>query len=387
MIDLLLSWGGDPTRDSEFQREVSAYVADVRASAGKGQRRQVEDIEAVVKADPTSAFVFDEQGRGTLEAGAATFPAGRFETLSIASLRTRALASREACRSSRVRLWVLLGTSPATDIGSLQANAGPKTLFQVASQFNCLESPGPFVSPIARYFHDSTQGPRAAISAFPGTFLRHYAAPSPEGKHFVQTTDGPQLNLLEDVSSPHVARVKNGYLVAEDTSDPVAFRAALEDRFEEIRVGVHNDVPVVLGYDWDGAVTGDPRIAQVFTSTFAAGGYSGVSADTATYRPICRALLRAAYLGTLLAAVVFQRPNVVLTLIGGGAFGNPMPLIWDSILWAVEEVDRIGCGTLEVVVNSRNLRTHLSLEEILNAVRPRGGAAVEFSGDRMSIQR
>ena len=35
----------------------------------------------------------------------------------------------------------------ATDIGSLQATAGPGMLFQVASQFNCLEAPGPFVTP------------------------------------------------------------------------------------------------------------------------------------------------------------------------------------------------------------------------------------------------
>jgi hypothetical protein len=65
--------------------------------------------------------------------------------------------------------------SPATDIGSLQATAGAGTLFPAASQFNCLESPGPYVVDVADYFHDQTQGPRASISAFPGTLPRHYA--------------------------------------------------------------------------------------------------------------------------------------------------------------------------------------------------------------------
>src|SRR5207237_739638 len=43
--------------------------------------------------------------------------------------------------------------------------------------FNCLEAPGSFVTPVAEYFHDPTQGPRASISAFPATLVRHYAAP------------------------------------------------------------------------------------------------------------------------------------------------------------------------------------------------------------------
>src|SRR3989442_929187 len=83
-----------------------------------------------------------------------------------------------------------------------QAPAPPGSLFQVASQFNCLESPGEFVVPVAEYFNDPTQGPRASISAFPGTLVRHYAAPAPDGSRFVQTNDGPQLNLLEGVCAP-----------------------------------------------------------------------------------------------------------------------------------------------------------------------------------------
>ena len=51
-----------------------------------------------------------------------------------------------------------------TDIGALQASAPPGSLFQVASQFNCLESPGAYVTPVAAYLGDPTQGPRASIS-------------------------------------------------------------------------------------------------------------------------------------------------------------------------------------------------------------------------------
>src|SRR5207302_917673 len=84
---------------------------------------------------------------------------------------------------------------------------------RAAAQFNCLESPGPFITPVAHYFHDYTQGPRASISAFPGTLLRHYAAPGAYGKRFVQT-ETEQLNLLADVFGPEVAVVQSGYLMA-----------------------------------------------------------------------------------------------------------------------------------------------------------------------------
>jgi hypothetical protein len=170
-------------------------------------------------------------------------------------------------------------------------------------------------------------------------------------------------------------------------ADRSALVAALEGRFEEIRVGVHEDVPVVLGYNWDGAVAGSRRIGQLFTSTFAGGGYSSVSAGDPNYRSICAALLRAAYLGTLLAAAALGRPKVVLTLIGGGAFGNPVRLIWESICWAIKEVEPLVSATTDVVVNGRNLGEHVRVEEILPTVRAHGGAIVVFAPTGVSVRR
>jgi hypothetical protein len=107
----------------------------------------------------------------------------------------------------------------------------------------------------------------------------------------------------------------------------------------------------------------------------------------AAYERICGSLLRAAYLGTLLAALASRRKKVVLTLIGGGVFGNPIPLIWKSILWAIAEVDRMGHGGLDIVVNGRNLRDHLSMDEIQTEVRGRAGAVVEFERGSVTVWR
>jgi hypothetical protein len=367
VIDLLLQH--DPAAEGELVRALLAHDEAVLHSAGRGDLGLVRAAEIAVAADPAGAFTFDASGTATLAFGGRSWRAGRFEPTSIGELRRRAAASPS--KEGRVRLWLIDGGSPSTDIGSLQASSGGDTLFQVASQFNCLESTGPHVSAVESYLSDSTQGPRASISALPGTLLRHYAAPGSGGERFVQTSRGRQIELLSDVCEPGVAAVRNGYLLADEIADPRSLGIALEARFEAIRVGVHDGVEVILGYDWAGAVRAPgPRIAQVFTSTVAGGGYSSL---TGAHVDICRQLLRAAYLGTLLAAVSLGRSRVVLTLIGGGVFGNPMDIIWESIVWAVDEVASVANRDLSVVVNGRALARQLDLRRVGREVRERGG--------------
>jgi hypothetical protein len=369
MIDLLVEH--DPAREDDLVRALVAHEEAVLASAWRGSLGVVKEAEAAVRADPAAAFRFDAAGEATLAVGDRRWRAGRFEPTSIAELRRRA-AGQAGAGQARARLWLIDGGSPATDIGSLQAHASDGTLFQVASQFNCLEATGPWVSPVERYLNDSTQGPRASISALPGVLLRHYAAPGPGGGRFVQTNDGPQIELLADVCEPGVATVHNGYLLVDHVADPARLSAALETRFEAIRVGVHERVEVVLGYDWTGAVARSPGpcIAQVFTSTLAAGGYGEL---TGPLVDVCRPLLRAAYLGTLLAAVGLGQRRVVLTLIGGGVFGNPLALIWEAIVGAFDKVAPLLTSDLDVVVNGRGLARQLDLRGALEDVGQRGG--------------
>jgi hypothetical protein len=372
MIDLFLKYASDPSAAGEL----SAATSELLASAGKGNPDLVEKAELFVRAGPAKAFAFDEDGFATLRIEGHAWHAGRFGTPTIAELRRRA---KGAAAGGRLRLWVLDGAGAATDVGGLQATAPEATLFQAASQFNCLESPGPYVTPVTSYFRDPTQGPRASISAFPGTLLRHYAAPRSDGKRFVQTDDD-QLDLLADAFGPEVARVQSGYLMGHNVRDPGALVAALEANFESIRIGVHEGVQVVLGHDFYGSVRDSERrrIAQVFTSTVAAGGYGGSSFRGADFETACRQLLRAAYLGTLLAAAGLRQRYAVLTLIGGGVFGNPIPLIWDSIRWACAESEPLLSRDLDVIVNGRNLGGHVPREAILAGVRERGGALLVF---------
>jgi hypothetical protein len=374
MIDLFQKYAADPAAGPEL----SAAMSKLMDTAGRGNADLVETAELAVSSTPHGeAFAFDADGFATLKVAGHTWHAGRFETPSIAELRER--AKSVGTGGGRLRLWVFDGHGSATDVGGLQATAPPGSLFQAASQFNCLESPGPYVTPVVQYFRDHTQGPRASISAFPGTLLRHYAAPGAHGKHFVQT-DEKQLNLLADVFGPEVARVHSGYLMTQNVRDTAALVAVLTTRFESIRVGVHESVQVVLGYDFEGSVddSENRRIAQVFTSTVAA-GYSSAGMGAAEFEHLCRQLLRGAYLGTLLAAAALGQRRAVLTLIGGGVFGNPIPLIWDAILWAAAETEPLLSSDLDVIINGRNLGGYVARESILAAVRDRDGALLAFA--------
>ena len=361
-------------------QKLRAMREGVLASARRGDRGQVDRAEAAVREDPRR-ISFDADETATVSVPGRSYAAGRFETPTIGELRTRAAARASTGAPAEPRFAVVLGADPVTDIGALQAVASAGTLFEVASQFNCLEAPGPYLTAIADYFHDSTQGPRAAVSAFPGALVRHYAAASADGTRFVQS-GARQINLLADAVPGSIAEVASGYLRSHDVKNIPGLARALEDGFDAIRVGVHDDVQVVLGYDWDGAVNGDRRIAQVLTSTYAS-GYSNHGALGGHEEAICRQLLKAANLGTLLAAVGLGKRTVVLTAIGGGVFANPHRLIWESILWALDQVAPLLPEPLEVIFNARMFE--VARDELLADLLARGGCLVTFHQGKVEV--
>jgi hypothetical protein len=380
VIEELLHLASNPAAERDLRKLVAEHVRALEDSRRVNDGGLVERVERSIRADPASAFAFDPKGLATLSADGRSWCAGRFETPSIGELQTRTSANGGAAR-----LWVFDGVSPATDIGALQATGGGRCLFQVASQFNCLESPGPRIVPVASYFSDWTQGPRASISAFPATLQRHYAAPAHDGSRFVQHTGGRQIDLLADAFAPEPSPVRNGYLTGDGGLGAHKVATALEERFDHIRVGIHDEAAVVLGYNWYGTVANadQHQITQCFTSTVA-GSYGGERALGASFEPACRQLLRAAYLGTLLAAIDLNRSPVVLTLIGGGAFGNPLTLIWESIICAFDQAQPHAAGMLDVIVNARNVGHGIQPETVLADVRRRDGAVLRFDNDGLS---
>src|SRR5258708_3473024 len=103
MIDLFLRHAADPAGDEELLHALDAHRIEVLGSAGDADLSQavVANVEAAVRAAPASAFAFDDAGHATLTDGGQTWQAGRFEAVSLAALRERALARRGTATGAR----------------------------------------------------------------------------------------------------------------------------------------------------------------------------------------------------------------------------------------------------------------------------------------------
>jgi hypothetical protein len=208
-------------------------------------------------------------------------------------------------------------------------------LFQVASQFNLLEMVGPEVTPehgVTIYQHDRTQGPACAIAAGAATIYRNYFAPV--GDHVGQTA-GRQLDGLADLGAALSAgtgrlpaelwTMRNGYAMctAHGLEAIDAHLSTLDEAGRDalrglLRIGVHRDVEVTDAPGPERLV-----VSQAFCSALPV-AYGRL--PRGLWAGFAQLVLEAAYEATLQAAV----PNaaqggsnvVLLTRLGGGAFGN-----------------------------------------------------------------
>lgn len=238
--------------------------------------------------------------------------AGNFETKSIKELKENInLTNKEKIKSLRFifRNKKTKENEGFFDTPELQYNAQEGTLFQVASNFNCMELGSEFRSAfsgkhITQLMVDQTQGPSAAGGAVYGTMLRI-------AKHKEK-----EINLLEDTP----LKPNNGKLYR--TSEFPDFNSDL------IKIGLHTNVGAnFCRTDYKFEYNPDNiKINQVYTSTCI---YNGRLEKNNNLAEI---VLNKAYEGTYLAGITTNCPKMVLTLIGGGVFHNPMELIIKSII-------------------------------------------------------
>lgn len=222
-------------------------------------------------------------------------------------------------------------------------------LFQVASQFNLLEMVSPAVTPedgVGRYEYDRTQGPACAIAAGAATIFRNYFAQigTERGQTATRQLDG--LAGLGDALAVAVGQpvqdlwqMQNGYaLCTRPGLDAIGVHlGALRDEQldalrGELSIGVHRDVEVT-----DSAGESRPFVSQAFCSALPV-AYSGVAA--VHWKVFATLVLEAAYEATLASAVLNAQRGasniVLLTLLGGGAFGNPNAWIYAAMRRALE---------------------------------------------------
>jgi hypothetical protein len=231
------------------------------------------------------------------------------------------------------RLKVSVVTGDVRQMHQSPENAG--ALFQVASQFNLLEMVSPTVTPehgVTRYQHDHTQGPACAIAAGAATIYRNYFAPL--GGHHGQTIE-QQFDGLADLGAalsgalnqPVKAlwKMQNGYALCTQAGLHAISEhlgALQPEQLDILRgklcIGIHRDVEVT-----DASGEDRPLVSQAFCSALPV-AYGHVAPFY--WAPFAKLVLQAAYEATMWAAVLNAQRGasnaVLLTSLGGGAFGN-----------------------------------------------------------------
>jgi hypothetical protein len=254
---------------------------------------------------------------------------GQLELVSLRALRER--VNLAGGLPGRLKVSVIRGDARLLH----QSPEYTGALFQVASQFNLLEMTSPSVTPehgVTRYEGDATQGPACAIAAGAATIYRNYFAPVEDG---YGQTKGRQLDGLADIGE-HLSHsldrpasdlwaMRNGYALCTQVGlDAISehLRTLSPEELDtlrgKLRIGVHSDVEVT---DADGPDR--PIVSQAFCSALPV-AYSTV--PDIYWASFASLILDAAYEATLWAAVLNAQRGasnvVLLTRLGGGAFGN-----------------------------------------------------------------
>lgn len=293
----------------------------------------------------------------------ASYKTGAFSTPSLAELRER--SESIAAQSEKSKPWQLCH-SAVRDIFELHAQPEyERACFMAASQTNCLEFAHYSAVPedgISGYIYDGTQGPACALAAPAATVVRNYFVETADGQIGQSATNQLNIfsNLLKEIQGDEEwIETTNGYTLSDDTKLALfnkSLQSATAGGTTErdklmglLNVGLHSNVQV----PWTGKryellhqELQTQRVSQVFCSAVARSYSEGRSS---AWEPFARLVLDASYEATLLLAAIEKAEGrgsgkVLLTKIGGGAFGNKDEWIERAIARAC-----VACEHLDLV--------------------------------------
>lgn len=266
---------------------------------------------------------------------------GRLRIPSLAELRKEAAGLVSQYSESELCVDEFVG-----DVAQLhQSEGGNGAHFQVASQFNLLEMVGPGVTPergVGIYEHDLTQGPACAIACGAGTVYRNYFVPI-EGQTGqsadVQIDCAIDLEKALASGGETIWEMKNGYLLPSAEGLKQA-NQLIKNADEEARDGFRASLRI--GWQDDTQVTKGASknlVSQAYGSAVPV-SYSAFSA--LEWEPLARLILEASYEAAILTGLLNRQRtgnrSVYLTLLGGGAFGNPREWIFSAMDRALQLV-------------------------------------------------
>ena len=232
-------------------------------------------------------------------------------------------------------------------------------IFQVASQFNCLEMKSADARPnqgVTIYSGDHTQGPACAMACPAALVYRNYFV---EHTNNAETYNGQctrQIDNLEDIGgllgnmNETYWTMRNGYVIVDnheklgELSNKILKVVRRKNIIQALRVGVHWSTSVVDNQKI--ATKKEPlkhRVCQVYASALPVSRiYNPSITNINLWAPFATCILDGSYMATLCIAALIAiksqtRIKCYLTLIGGGVFGNEPDWIIDAITKALEK--------------------------------------------------
>lgn len=226
-------------------------------------------------------------------------------------------------------------------------------LFQVASQFNLLEMMHPSVTPeegVTRYADDGTQGPACAMAAGAATIYRNYlvAVGGQAGQTATRQLDalahmGSALSAALGVPVSELWTMHNGYAACTGAGLR-AITKLLDGATAEQRDALRGTLAIGLhrGVEVTDVKTKDQVVSQAYCSALPVAYYR----SNGDWEAFARLVLESAYEATLLAASQQASTGgsniVLLTRLGGGAFGNDDAWIDGAMMRALRIVEHAG---------------------------------------------
>ena len=260
-------------------------------------------------------------------------------------------------------------TAPAGVQALHRTEANEGAVFQVASQFNCLEMISRTTTPsdgITIYIDDPTQGPACAMACPAGTVYRNYFVKhDTTGVNINGLFEGQETNQINNLAGVDTIlnntakkywKMENGYVIPDSLGsieklkkDITALTTEQVTAVEnELRVGIHWATSVVPSNTYD--------VCQVYASAVPCAYPKGQPLPDHMplidiWEPFASLVLRAAYEATLAVATHLSflrsagnttatRVKCYLTLLGGGAFGNKAKWIRDAINSALNKFSK-----------------------------------------------
>lgn len=262
---------------------------------------------------------------------------GFLETPTLASLRERTPAFEKYL--GKIKISEVVGDVQKMHIDPENKNA----LFQAASQFNLLEMVGPEVSPekgVGIYEYDRTQGPACAIACGAGTIFRNYLV-----KVNGQTGQSArnQIDCLAGIGkelgneNEALWKMRNGYALP-DIDGLLKINKQLGQLTPSERDDLKSNLKIGLQWNTEVTIGGDGQlVSQAYCSALPV-RYSQI--ESHYWEPFARLVLEALYEATFYGALINLEKTgsnkVYLTLVGGGAFGNELHWILESLENVIE---------------------------------------------------